>query len=54
MSTQSFDKSFVVSNKDDIQKFKTKLNENHKVIVVKSRDVESDSKRGVELLKNFW
>lgn len=54
MSTKSFDKAFVVSNEADIQKFKAKSNSPHKPIPVKSRDVKKESKKGVELLKNFW
>lgn len=54
MSTKSFDKTFIVKNQQDIKRFNRRLNENHKVIVVKDRDFKTESKKGVERLKNIW
>jgi hypothetical protein len=50
MATRSFDKSFEVKDPKAIQRFKSRLGHSGKV-VVKHKDVESDSKRGIELLK---
>ncbi len=54
MSTKSFDRTFVVSNDEDIKKFKANLKANHDVIVVRERNIEHDSKNGVKLLKSIW
>ncbi len=52
MATQSFDKTFLVTKKKNIQRFKTKLKQKNNIIV-KKVDIENESKRGAILLKKL-
>ncbi|MEK7434976.1 MAG: hypothetical protein AABZ74_17715 [Cyanobacteriota bacterium] len=53
MATSSFDRDFIVKNKEDSDKFIEEL-KNVQTIKVKPRDIDKESKRGIELLKKLY
>lgn len=55
MATASFDKEFVVTNQEDIARFKEALlDDDGPKIKVKDRDIDAESKEGVQrLLQKF-
>ncbi|EIJ43782.1 hypothetical protein BegalDRAFT_2954 [Beggiatoa alba B18LD] len=50
MATQSFDKTFLVTKKKTIRRFKAKLKQKNEILV-KKIDINNESKRGAILLK---
>ncbi|WP_444941259.1 hypothetical protein [Microbulbifer sp. ZKSA004] len=55
MATTSFDKAFVVTNPEDIRRFKEALsNDDGPEIKLRDRDIHAESKEGVkQLLQKF-
>lgn len=53
MATTSFDKDFVVTNKDSIKEFKDDSKKPLKV-VVKQRNYDADKQKGIQLLKRHF
>jgi hypothetical protein len=54
MATSSFERDFVIKDKEVAEKFLKELNKPPHVIKVKKRDLEKDKKVGLKLLKEIY
>lgn len=54
MATSSFDRDFVIKDKEVAEKFLQELNKPPRAIKVKKRDLEKDKEVGLKLLKKLY